>query len=174
MVFNSSAISRLDHYHATTPGNFEFKNAKLQLVKVKDSVYLAGNLQLYIPKEREPEKPMYISLVRKEVKNSTKQALIKQEELLSINDVKEEKFTEFAAYPNPFNDSFTVSFNLTEQANVTATLTDMSGRQVHQQQWKQLNAGQQKQSITVNVLPGTYVLTLANGKQVKSLILIKQ
>ncbi|WP_394370324.1 hypothetical protein [Pedobacter segetis] len=50
----------------------------------------------------------------------------------------------------------------------------LSGRQVHQQQWKQLNAGQQKQTITVSLKPGTYVLTLANGKEVKSLILIKQ
>ncbi|MBK0384455.1 T9SS type A sorting domain-containing protein [Pedobacter sp. SD-b] len=144
------------------------------MVKVKDSVYLAGNLQLYATKYREPEKPMYISLVRKEDKKPAKKASLYQEEKLSINDVKEEKLTEFAAYPNPFNDSFTVSFNLTEQVNVTATLTDMNGRQVHQQYWKQLNAGQQKQTITVDLQPGTYVLTLANGKQVKSLILIKQ
>jgi len=93
---------------------------------------------------------------------------------LSLNDVKEEKLTAFTAYPNPFNDSFTVSFSLAEQANVTATLIDMSGRQVYQQQWKQLSAGQQKQSISVAVKPGTYILTLANGKQVKSLVLIKQ
>ncbi|KHJ36636.1 hypothetical protein PBAC_31900 [Pedobacter glucosidilyticus] len=70
--------------------------------------------------------------------------------------------------------SLTVSFNLKELANVTSTLIDMSGRQVYQQQWKQLGAGQHRQSIIADVQPGTYILSLENDKQLKSLLIIKQ
>lgn len=175
LVFNSSAISRLDHYHATTPVELQFKDAKLQLVKVKDSVYLAGNLQLYAPKYREPEKPMYISLVRKESKsNPPKKAALNQQETLSLNSLKIENLSEFLVYPNPFNNSFTISFNMSEQADVIATLADMNGKQVYKQEWKNVSKGPQKRNINIAVIQGNYVLTFVYGNQTKSTILIKQ
>ncbi|MBK0383562.1 T9SS type A sorting domain-containing protein [Pedobacter sp. SD-b] len=83
-------------------------------------------------------------------------------------------YRNFWFYPNPFSNSFTISFNLPQQADVTASLADMSGRQVYTEQWEQVSSGPQRRNINVSVKPGSYVLTLVYGKQTKSTVLIKQ
>lgn len=63
---------------------------------------------------------------------------------------------------------------MVDQADLTAMLTDMNGRQVYTVQWKNVSAGPQKRNINIAVMPGNYVLKLTYGKQTKSTILINQ
>lgn len=73
IMFQDSKIDRKDHFHNNSPTTYEFKEAKLQLLQTPESIFLIGNLQLYNIKERENEKPMYLILEKKQVKNATEE-----------------------------------------------------------------------------------------------------
>ena len=178
LIFNNSIINRKDHYHPDKKILFEFKDAHLQLVKNSDSVYLAGNLQLYSIEHREPERPMYISLVRKEerkgipISNKTEKLQLREEVPVSV--LPPPVISKFLAYPNPFEKNFTVSFTLLQESNVEAILTDMSGRIIFQEKWIKQAAGQITKDITVELPAGTYILKLNYQRQAIKTVLIKQ
>jgi hypothetical protein len=70
-------------------------------------------------------------------------------------------------YPNPTNDNATVSFSLTEQANVTIVVRDLSGKVVYATDNALLSSGQHAEIIDLNEMSqGMYTVTItANGGQ---------
>ncbi len=64
IVFSNTTYFRTDHYSPHQPVLFSFRQARLQVIKQGDSVYLSGNIQLWSPQRNEPEKPISVSLHR--------------------------------------------------------------------------------------------------------------
>jgi hypothetical protein len=58
LTFENSQYSKIDHYNIV-PERLNFEKAILGLIHDKDSVYLTGNVQLYSPERKEPERPLY-------------------------------------------------------------------------------------------------------------------
>ncbi|MBD0723853.1 hypothetical protein B6A10_01525 [Flavobacterium sp. L1I52] len=160
IVFEDSRIDRTEHFYKDTINSYEFKDAKLQLLQTDESLFLAGNLQLYNIKEWENEKPMYLILEKKQDQTTVTQ----ESEVLS----------KVVVYPNPFGSSFELSFDLTEETNVNASIYSMTGNQLYTTRWNNLEQGVQKMNISLNAPSGYYILRLNYGQQVKSSILIKQ
>jgi len=65
VIFNNTQYLRKDHYSPNNAVVYNFNSASLNLVQTKDSVYLAGNLEMFSPQRGEPSKPLFIALARK-------------------------------------------------------------------------------------------------------------
>lgn len=160
IVFQDTKIDRTEHFYKGSLNSYEFKEAQLQLLQTDESLFLVGNLQLYNIKERENEKPMYLILEKKQVQTTITPA----SKILS----------KVVVYPNPFSSSFELSFDLTENTNVTASIYSMSGNKLFTTQWNNLEQGIQKKNISLDAPSGYYILRLNYEQQEKSSILIKQ
>jgi len=159
IVFKDSRIDRTEHFYKGRFNTYEFKEAQLQLLQTDESLLIIGNLQLYNIEERENEKPMFIILEKKQSRPVTTAS-----EILS----------RIVVYPNPFESSFQLSFDLTETTNVTASVHSLSGQLLYTTQWDNLSQGTLSKTISLNALSGYYVLRLNYGQDVKTAILIKK
>lgn len=76
------------------------------------------------------------------------------------------RLSELSVYPNPANDEVTLSFTLTEGANLTATVQDTNGRIALERQLSPLEAGARKVILDLSGLPsGAYIITLSDGRE---------
>ena len=103
-------------------------------------------------------------------------------ETLSINEIPiPDKFTLHNAYPNPFNPTTTLRYDIPEDALVNITIYDMMGRQVSNLVSSHQNAGYKsiQWNATNNegqpVSAGLYLYTIQAGKfrQTKKMVLLK-
>lgn len=71
-----------------------------------------------------------------------------------------------SAYPNPFDDDFTVQFNVFGSDRVICSLTDLSGRPVMERDLGMLPAGLHYLDVNApHVAPGMYILSMTIGNQ---------
>lgn len=81
-----------------------------------------------------------------------------------IENIKENSLEVF---PNPANDFFTVKLELTEKADVTYTLNDLTGKLIQQPVVQSLPAGKHVlQTSTLDLLPGIYLCTVQANNQI--------
>jgi hypothetical protein len=157
MVFDNTTLSRKDHYNQANDNYLELNEARLQLSRADGVVYLAGNLQLRSITHNEPEKPEFIMLTRTGAG---------EESISPVNDM--------VAYPNPIVDKIQVKYTLKAAATIRLMVTELAtGRVVYAGKEEHLQAGDHYATINFNGIPGTYVVTLANGNQFKSIKLFK-
>jgi hypothetical protein len=79
-------------------------------------------------------------------------------------------------YPNPFNLSTTIDYNVTEAGLVTLKVFDPMGREIKTLVNKRMAAGSYSIEWDASGLfPGTYICKLINGKRsvVRKMILLK-
>ena len=140
VIFKNTKYRRKDHYSPDSAVLYNFGNARLNLVQAKDSVFLAGNLEMFSPERGEPSKPLFIALSRK------------------IPPVRE---LVAKAYPNPFSNVLNVSFNLLESATIEVQLITLTGTIVYRNSAGLLEAGWYTLPIpTGNTTPGSYLVKL--------------
>ncbi|NDW17973.1 T9SS C-terminal target domain-containing protein [Dysgonomonas sp. 216] len=167
MVFSNTGYSLNDHYYKNVANHLEFKDAKLQLVQIGDSIYMAGNIRLYSKTSMEPEKPMYVSLIKdmNELKNATD---ISISEGLSTTD----SFN-LIVYPNPVKSICTVAFNLMENAAATIRIIDLSGKVIY---LKVIDAVKGENAVVLDdfLSTGNYILQLSSKGKTKQTVIIKQ
>lgn len=170
MIFKNTQYSRTDHYSLRDAVPYNFENAKLQWSRKDDYVYLSGNIQMFSPKRNEPEKPLFISLTRFATAQDNNALINLTNEdgspLVLRNDLR--------AYPNPFNNSITVDFELTESCQVQMELLNMDGKVIYKNSAGKLENG----NYTIQVKPqeltaGTYILILKYGNKTKSAKVVK-
>jgi uncharacterized protein len=164
LLFTNTRYSRLYHYSPNKPELFEFKNAQLQLVKTVDSVYLAGNLQLYSPNRKEHAKPFYVLLTKVvEGENSSLQQKFNKANI-----------TQLKTYPNPFTSSINISFIIHESSRISLSVVDMDGRTIYSEASEQLLPGQYQRNLKIQGAPGMYVIKLMDGTSSVSSMIVKQ
>ncbi|CAN5549701.1 hypothetical protein BH10BAC5_BH10BAC5_09270 [soil metagenome] len=93
-----------------------------------------------------------------------------------VNSGTQEAYTIRQNFPNPFNPTTNIAFTLTNDANVSITVFDMSGRQLEVLADGFLTAGDH--SVTWNAAnnaSGTYFykFTIGNKSEIKKMLLIK-
>lgn len=164
IVFNKTGYKLHDHYNTKSPNNLEFKNAQLQLMKNGDTVFINGNLQLYSDKHKEPEKPMYIMLTRVSKSSGNEN-----------NFSSKADSVHFIVFPNPFTSNLQVRYTLKHPALVSLLVSNLLNAGIIYKSAAQLmSAGEHTSTFVINGQPGTYVVTLNYGKQVKSVIVLKR
>lgn len=151
LIFSQTIIQQ------TTPNtkrqtNLVFKSANLQIETKNDTNYLTGTLQLFNTYTNEIDKPINIKLQQK---NNQK------------NNTKPQVPSSILIFPNPANNSFTVSFNLNEQSPATINIYDTKGSRVYSKSFEQLSQGKQNILIPIfNAQKGIYIIkVITNNKQ---------
>jgi PKD repeat protein len=80
----------------------------------------------------------------------------------------------FSAYPQPFSDDLTISFNLPEAGNYSIRLFDLTGRLVKSEASQSSSAGYNTYRInTTGISKGIYVLSIYSGDKTKSMKVIR-
>jgi hypothetical protein len=159
VLFDNVAYTKIDHYSAKKPTEFLFKEARLQNIVYDNANYLAGNIQLWSARLNEPEKPMYISLVK------TNKTTAEETKTLAPTD-------NFVVYPNPFGNSFSFNLSLKEQSTVDIALYATTGALLYTQKLA-LPPGNHTHTITVNVPSGAYLLKVNYENNQKTTLVIK-
>jgi len=170
IVFNNTSINKKDHYNQKVPNTLEFRDARLNLTKSKDTVFITGNISLYSISHKEPEKPEFIMLI------STGNKIDLRVDSAS-NDIASLKTDSlhFVAYPNPFSTQLHLRFTLKKDALVSITVTNLlNGTMVYRSAQQFLKTGDHDTPINFSGLPGNYVVTLQYGNKIKSAIVFKQ
>ena len=143
VIFKNTQYRRKDHYSPDTAVLYNFGNARLNLVQTSDTVFLAGNVEMFSPERKEPSKPLFVALSR-------------TVPLIQKLVVK--------TYPNPFTGVLNVDFNLLKSANIEVQLITLNGKIVYRNSAGVLEAGWYSLPIQMgHISNGTYLLKLING-----------
>lgn len=168
LVFTNMQYSKKDHYNRVVPELLTFEKAALQLVKNNDTVYLAGNLQLFSTERNEPAKPYYVALVR------TTPGTKKNEIIGMHADSSLLTSRLLRAYPNPFSSTFTVEFALNKPSYVYTRIFTAEGKLVYNNGPAKLGAGYYRLPVQANLPQGVYLVKVYCGREVKTSKMIRQ
>lgn len=144
-----------DRYFEDTKIESQFQDASLALVGPS----LTGSLRLYSLTEREPQRPMYLSLSKP----------------MGDSESEDPNYCYMAAYPVSGTDKIEVRFLLPKDVNnASVYLTDQSGLYVKSYNTGALNAGQQRFTISTKLKKGLYVVNMkANELHGQTTIVLK-
>jgi len=94
----------------------------------------------------------------------------------ALNLVENTNNIDFAVYPNPANESFTVKLELNEITEVSYNLFDITGKLIQQPIVQELPAGKHIiQTSTHSLLPGTYICKIkTNDREFSERIIINK
>ncbi|MBR1449442.1 MAG: SEL1-like repeat protein [Prevotella sp.] len=156
LVFSEGTISKQERYIEGHPVLYRFEDADIGV----ENGIVAGRLRLYSLAQREPERPMYITL--------RKAAGTGQEH-------ESDAFNSIFAYPNPFAQQVTLSFELSEDMpQAKALIYSQSGINVANYSLGNLSAGHHAISLRPAIPDGMYVLYVVAGKQRLQTIIVKR
>jgi hypothetical protein len=162
LVFSNTEYTKIDHYSKFRGGEeWQFNNAKFNLLQETDKTYINGNLQLYSDLRKEPGRPLYIYLSRattgKEAAELEKNALT-----LTAN--------------NPFTNNLNTTFTITQTTPVSLKLYTVSGVQIFVQDAGILPAGTYNRVFNIigSIAGGSYVLQIETKIGSKSIVIVKQ
>lgn len=160
VVFKRTSYNRSDHYSSVGEIKYNFQNAKFNLVQAGDSIFIAGNVEMFSPVRGEPSKPLFVALARPGLK---------------ILDSTFLKNLGLSAYPNPFNNILNVQFNLVHSAPVLVELWNMEGKMVYKNDAGVLPEGFYMLPVSnLNIAAGIYFIKFYSGKQSAAIKVIKQ
>ena len=152
--FKDMESRRVDHYSPNESIIYNFQKANFNLVQSSDSVYLAGNVEMFSPARNEPSKPIYIAMIRSN--NSNLDTVKIKEEVIHLN-----------AFPNPFTSILNVEFKLLKTENVTIQLVNNHGDLVYSKSGGMLSMGQYRIPIQVpGLISGIYFLKIIHNGQI--------
>jgi len=167
LVFSNMQYAKKDHYSQISSILFNFEKASLQLLKYGDSSYLNGNLQLYSPDRKEPEKPIAIVLVQTKSSQNTNNIPF------TNADGSIEKIPMLKTYPNPFTDVINIEFALKQSCMVNTQLLTTDDKIVFSTGAASLETGNYILPLRPNIPPGIYIVRLIMGKEIKTTKLVK-
>jgi uncharacterized protein len=173
IVFGNERYRRPEHYHPSKPLAWEFKKASLELVSKGKDVFIAGNVNFYLPELMEPAKPMYITLTKDKAPTvATKSNLKSAVDTTSATNQK--ALSGLVAWPNPFSGELRVSFTLATPGSVQLRVASMSGTEVFNTPYTGLDKGSHTLPLQLSIPAGAYIVKVTTGNGELSAIVIKQ
>ena len=85
-----------------------------------------------------------------------------------------QRYTRVTATPNPFATQFDVAFELQESCRAKLKLYDVFGKLAYSHDFGKLEAGSHTETISPNVIDGTYVLNVTVGSRTLRTIIVKK
>ena len=143
LQFIQTSYTRTDYYNRKKPLVWTFKQALIEKTDLDSMSILTGNVQLYSPKTKEPEKLMYITLQ-------------KLNEEIKTPDTS----SRFLVFPNPFIREMNLSFNLKKQEEVKVYIYSLKGILQVVQNLGILESGRHDYIIDLNLPSGQYIVQL--------------
>lgn len=158
VFFKDTHYKRNDHYSFNNPIAYDFENASLNMVRKGDTVFLAGNINMFSPDRKEPSKPLFVAVKRSLINEKNQDN--PNEPVASIINV----------YPNPFQSLLNVDFRISEKTKISIELYNIDGTLVFRKKSGNiLSPGSYTIKFNIpNYIPSqTYILRLifSNGEQ---------
>jgi uncharacterized protein len=163
MVFNNTKYTKTDHYSPKKGIEYIFQDAKLQWTEKNDTIFLVGNIRMFSPERKEPDKPIFISLKKYRDKRQTNSIITEPK----TNEKSQQLVFqgEMNAYPNPFTNIITIEFDLKERAEVQVQLFTLDGKPVYHKKSALLDPGFYTFPIySKDLVPGNYMLKVSYGR----------
>ena len=191
----------------------EFRYARFEAINA-DVNYLAGNIESYSPKTKEPGHPCYAVVSKLPVDSATADTLQlkniqltapidsaelnktnskiltnekladslgQKDSLVSVGTLQNEVLDYFreqdvtlTVFPNPFKNEINLSYQVSEEDDVSLYVYDITGNLVLQKAFGHQAKGSYLEKIQLYSAPGQYVLRLVIGNDAYSKIIIKQ
>ena len=156
LVFSKGIIRKYERYIEGSPVPYRFENADISI----ECGFMTGRLRLYSMAQQEPERPMYLTLQKMNVTETT--------EIESEN-------SRIYAYPNPFAQQVTISFDLQDDVKQAKALVySQSGSCMASYSLGGLAEGHHTVVLSPAVPDGIYVLHVIAGKQTFQTIIVKK
>ena len=156
LKFKKSYVNLNERYTYTGKVKYSLSCAKLDIWNDK----IRGELSLYNIKEREPERPMFMELYRKDAFNTNQ------------SDIAE-RYRHITVTPNPFAEKFDALFELSQSSPAVVRVFDKFGKIVWQKDLCLMEEGKHRETFSPNLIPGYYVLNIAAGQQTLRTIIVK-
>jgi len=157
LKFIDTEYIHTDRYSRHYAKKWKFNNAILEKTETDSISYLTGNIRQYDVKQKEPGKPLYVSLQ----KNKFSQSTIQTEEF-------------FITYPNPFDGEINILFYLENEQNVKFSVYGINGKLYDSQNLGLLKAGTHNYLLALAAPKGQYMLVLQTDKKKKSNLITKK
>lgn len=156
LVFSEGTISKEERYIEGLPVLYRFEDADISF----ENGIVAGKLRLYSMAQREPERPMYITLRKADVTGQ---------------EYGSDAVNSIFAYPNPFAQQVTISFDLSgDVQQAKALVYSQAGINVANYNLGSLAAGHHTITMRPAIPDGMYVLHVVAGKQRLQTIIVKR
>lgn len=148
VYFYDMTYKRPDYFHQQNNLFYEFKRGNLEIIEERDETFLTGNIDLYVPALREPQKPSSFILVNRK----TTKDIVESTKLLD----------EFKAFPNPFDERIEVSFKLNTAGNLDLKILSSDGKLIYDSSPAYLEKGNYIYpiSLSADIPSGTYFIVL--------------
>ncbi len=158
LVFENTTYARTDHYNKREAVKWNFTKAVLEKTETDGETFLAGNLQLFSPKTKEPEKPMYLTVKRNvETQNPENMRLSR----------------DFKVFPFPNSSDIQVLFSLEKAENSTLKIFSTTGQQIYSENLGNIPQGKHSYILSFNVPAGLYIVSLQTESGNNSTIITK-
>ncbi|MDP3444718.1 MAG: T9SS type A sorting domain-containing protein [Ignavibacteria bacterium] len=182
VVIKGSRINGKDRYGKSVP--MEFRYARFEAINA-DADYLAGNIDSYSPKTKEPGHPCYF-VMSKLPKDSTSADTLQLKSIkltASVNtgsmqrealDYFKEKDAMLSVFPNPFDNEINLSYQVTEEGEANLYIYNATGALVLQRMLDKQYVGSHLEKVPFETIPGQYIVRLVIGTKAYSKVIIKQ
>lgn len=160
--FENTLYARTDYYNRRQAVKWNFTQATLERTENNGEVFLAGNIQMFSPRTKEPEKPMYISL--------------KQTKSNSMGNGG----NKFTAYYIPNSNDVKISFTNEEPQNnknlqnTILRIYTLNGQFIYEENLGNLSDTQHSYIVNLPVSQGHYLMHLQQGEITHTTLLIKK
>ncbi len=154
LLFEDGTFETKDRYIQNKLAKYRIDNAKLD---IWDNG-IKGSLSFYSLSLKEPDRPMYMMLNKRNVKKNS----------------KFQQISSIAALPSIFSSDFKATFELTESSDARLCIFDKFGTPVYTKELGILNAGKYDITVCPNIDKGFYVLNMVAGKQILRTIIVKK
>ncbi|MCX7743923.1 MAG: alkaline phosphatase D family protein [Flavobacteriales bacterium] len=88
------------------------------------------------------------------------------------NSSYETEIIPLAVYPNPFNDMVYIQYHVASLQDVSFTVSDINGKIISNETFKQVLPGVHSYLLSLNVAPGTYCLQVKTNQQIHKTVRI--
>ena len=156
ITFDNTESYLYDRYSYNFMSKYRFEKVNLNV----DNDFITGQLRLYSLDEKEPSRPMYVSLVKESYSD------LASTELNKTNRLK--------AYANPYDNKVTLKFFLdTAVPSAMVRYYNRMGQAVLQCSLGAMNAGEHSYTMFPNLPDGYYTINLTAGECIYQTIIAK-
>jgi TPR repeat protein len=152
LQFLNTSYKRTDYYNKKQAIKWNFTKAKLEKTNIENNVSLSGIIQMFSPQAKEPEKPMYVSLMKKN----------------SNSDIKN-----FTATPIIGSNDVNIGFNLDKKSECIINIFNISGVLVYSEKLGQLDSGTHRYIVALDIPKGQYVIQFQTNNIQTTRVIIK-
>jgi|GEM_PF-6229437 len=159
--FENTTYARTDFYNQRQAVVWNFTDAVLEKTETRNGTLLAGNIRMFSPRTRQPERPMYISLRR--TRGSSENA-----------EFSRNSENRHAAHFMPGSNDLRISFTSDTPQPTAIRLYTILGQLVYSENLGYLPAARHDYVVNLPVPAGQYILLLQQGTESRATKIIKQ